>query len=395
MTKKIIVTAVKAGGGHIAAMNSIISALSNSKEYQIESFTSANNTLNKLHEFFNFKLPIIYDIGYNIAEFKASRISQDILIQDVLNQFKYEFIQFFEDEQVEKIISTHFLTTQALLELKEELDSKIKIIAYVPDYDVSLLHFPYSDAKYLNGLIAQSYSFIDRVANEFNYPRHRMQKAGFVVNSPFEAVNLLTTNQAISSLSADVKELKQISKTKLRIVIAGGSGWTGTIAGKIKKLISYAENDLDNVQFIVISGSSEESIKRYNKIKKHYPKIDLVILPQLNHNDLSKIYKIADIVLLASIAPASLFELMHANSSPLILVKANPGQEFFNKNFAVEEGLIELSTSQDNLNWRVIELVEDINELARVKKMYASNFQNQLQIARLNADSMSQFIINL
>jgi len=222
-----------------------------------------------------------------------------------------------------------------------------------------------------------------------------MQKAGFVVNSPFEAVNLLTTNQAISSLSADVKELKQISKTKLRIVIAGGSGWTGTIAGKIKKLISYAENDLDNVQFIVISGSSEESIKRYNKIKKHYPKIDLVILPQLNHNDLSKIYKIADIVLLASIAPASLFELMHANSSPLILVKANPGQEFFNKNFAVEEGLIELSTSQDNLNWRVIELVEDINELARVKKMYASNFQNQLQIARLNADSMSQFIINL
>jgi len=393
MKRKIIVVAIKAGGGHIAAMNSIISALSTNNIFEVESFISTNTILNKVHEFLNFKLPLLYDISYNIADLKASRLSQDILVQDVLIEFREEFKQFFTDSSVATIVSTHYLTTQALLELKEEYVSNINIIAYVPDYDTSLIHFPVSSIKDLNGLISQSYTFLNRVASETNFPWSKMQKGGFIVSNEFRDTSLVSKISIYEDLDNSVSPLNSISKSKLKILVAGGSGWTGTISNKIKKLIKALEENLGNFQFLVISGSNEESVKKYLTLKNKFHNLDIIILPKLTHNDLSKVYKVADLVLLASIAPASLYELMTVDAAPILLVKANPGQEFYNKSFAVEQGLVELCLEQDTLNRRVVELFENKEKLEKARLMARWNYRIQLEIAQYNAAKMAEFII--
>ncbi len=392
MRKRIIIVGVQAGGGHIAAMKSLERSLADLDGFTLETFLSNITSINSMHEFFTLKLPLIYELFYNISEYKRYNPFHKFIIANGVKNLEEELSKFFHDPSVEKIISTHLFCTETLVFLKKKYNSKIKIIGYVPDFDSSPVHIPIQGSQKIDGFIVQSYRFINIIAQKYNYPQKSLQKAGFLCAEEFSEVNQKSSSELFELLTS-LPELKSISSSKSRVVIAGGSSWTGKISRKVEKLVqSLLYDDIAKVQFIVVSGSNLEAVSKYEKLKRLYPKLDLLILPKLAHNHLAAVYKLADIVLLASIAPATMYELMQVNAAPLLLVKTNPGQEFYNKRYFLEAGVIELVEDQATLNKRLKELLQDEAELNRTRQYLRHNYKAQIDASRDNARRTKEFI---
>ncbi len=251
------------------------------------------------------------------------------------------------------------MLSEQLLRIKTESNLKTKVINYVPDFDHAEIHIIKYKDKFCNGYIVQSEKL-----------KRNIKNLGLKV--------ILGRYYVLKSFTeySEKFTIKEMDNTKNNIVVTGGVLWTSKLFPRIMRLIN--KEIITDSNIIFITGKDE---KFYNKIKslKEIGNNNIIPLPFLRPNELFQIYLKADIVILTSIAPATLFELIKSNAFPILLSRTNPGQEYFNKTYAVKNELVLLIKSYRNLEKTLKRLIISSEELNIAKTKNIQSYEKELK----------------
>ncbi len=342
---KILIVSVNAGGGHTAAMYSLLLSLQRFAPYvDVEYFISRNGELEHLHRFAYTTCPYLYNAFYKATAYStALRKAYFRVMASSIRAFYSELAPVLGEYEV--VISTHFMQTYALLKAKYALDVPTKIIAYVPDFDSSCIHVPGYAGVYVDAVIAQGPTLVADLARRSNFGPERIQRAGFLARPAFTDVRGLSPAQARERVAAlDIPLVSHLRAEAFTVVVTGGSYWTMGLYGVLKRLASYPTNRTTPVfsqpanQILVVCGHNTRAYRAYSHLR-HTTGLNIIPLPFLPAEQLAAVFRGADTTVLASVAPATLYELMEAKAGPLLVHRINPGPEQGNLSFLLQHHL--------------------------------------------------------
>lgn len=342
---KVFIVTLAAGGGHKTAMFSIERALRTFVPHiQVECFESTAQVLDSVHRSIYTKAEAFYDLLYRSADNDTLREIYSLFTQPVRKELAAELRPLMEDADTEVIISTHFLQTYALQELKVELNSPVRIISYVPDFDESLVHFTPHRGLHPDGVIAQSPRFLAKLRMKYGLSRYATQRAGFFAREEFTAVRSTSSAEARTAIAGfDAPFSRLVRPEALTFIAAGGSYWVSEIFNDIRQLTKSERFNWEGAQILVACGNNEEAFAKYNDLQREAsainPNVRIIPLPFLNYREMATLYRASDVVMLSGIAPATLYELLEAQAGVPIIRRINPGPERFNLKYIRERNL--------------------------------------------------------
>jgi UDP-N-acetylglucosamine:LPS N-acetylglucosamine transferase len=342
---RILIVSVNAGGGHTTAMHSLRLALQHwAPEVQVETFVSSQRLLEQMHRLAYRRCACVYHALYKATAHSAAlRKAYFRAVSPSIQSFAHELTPLLD--QYDAVISTHFMQTYALLHAKHSLGLPTSIMAYVPDFDHSCLHVPSYAGQRVDAVIAQGALLLTHLAHRDHFTPMQLQRAGFVPRPAFTAVQALSAVQARERVAAlDLPLVSRLRPDALTIVVTGGTYWTMGLYGLLKRLASYAPDGARPVftqpsqQILVVCGHNTKAYRAYRRLRQTTG-LNVIPLPFLAAEPLAAVFRSADATVLASVAPATLYELLEARSGPLLVHRVNPGPERDNLAFFTKHHL--------------------------------------------------------
>jgi UDP-N-acetylglucosamine:LPS N-acetylglucosamine transferase len=336
---KIAVLSINAGGGHIAAMHSLAQMLIDVPgDNQITEHICEKENVEKLHKFLTDKVPYVYEAMYNLGKLPLPSLLNTIRVSIAarINKLDNDLEKFLDDTKYDIVFSTHFLLTEQLLRLKIKHKSKVKIINYVPDFDHLLIHVVRYKGHFCDGYIVQSEKLKEKI-NQMA-PTTPCIIGKFNVHEEFKNAKRISKVESARKLQSGVKI--SLEPEKKIIVVNGGALWTSKLIPKLKKLFSEYTEVFENFHFLVVTGRNKSVFNKFVRLEKEFATVSVIPLPFLNYEQMACVYRISDMALLASLAPATMYELISMEVAPIIVARINPGQEYFNLEYAKENNLV-------------------------------------------------------
>src|SRR5262249_54825713 len=103
-------------------------------------------------------------------------------------------------------------------------------------------------------------------------------------------------------------------------------------------------------QILIVCGHNTRAYRAYRHLR-HTTGLNIVPLPFLPAEQLAAVFRSADVTVLPSVAPATLYELMAAKAGALLVHRINPGPEQCNLSFLLQHHLAHyLPNPQELLN---------------------------------------------
>ena len=378
---KILILSINAGGGHIAAMNSLEQALKNSK-FEVSKMVVKKQNIEQIHKILVSKLPLFYELLYNLSRIRLPWFFNNlrIIISGTIHRL-YKEIQLIDLEHFDYVVSTHFILTEQLLRLKVTNNSNFKLVNYVPDFDHSEIHVAKYSKRLCNGYIVQSNNLYKKI----------LRRGGKAIIGRYIVPNTYKVSKE-DNIDNFLK-IKKISRFNKNVVINGGALWTENLLPKFEAF--WKSNSNLDTAFIFITGRNKEFYKKIIKLNNVYKGINLVPLPFLTPKELSLTYKLSDIIILASIAPATLFEIMSLKVGPILLARTNPGQEYFNKKYAVDNELVINVTDKNKLEILLKGLLRDNTKLNKLKSKSIKNYKKEDERCNEFVKNIENFFLSL
>ena len=342
---KILIVSVNAGGGHTAAMESLLLSLQQFAPYvDVECFTSSTRVLEHIHRLAYTKGASLYHAFYKAtAHSTALRKAYFGMTYSSIRAFCSELAPLMGE--YDAVISTHFMQTYALLKGKHTLGLPTKIIAYVPDFDHSCIHVPCYAGLCVDAVIAQGTSLLANLARLYNFAPEQLQRAGFLPRTTFTEVRALSAAQARERVAAlDIPLVSQLCADAFTVVVTGGAYWTMRLYSVLKHLASCTANGATPAftqpanQILMVCGHNTKAYCVYSHLR-HTTGLNVIPLPFLAAEQLAAVFRSADVTVLASVAPATLYELLEAKAGPLLVHRINPGPEPCNLAFLLQHHL--------------------------------------------------------
>src|SRR5262249_28983928 len=342
---KILIVSVNAGGGHTTAMYSLLLSLQRFAPYvDVEHFISRNRELELVHRLAYTKCPYLYNAFYKATAYSTAlrKVYFEVMAPSI-RSFYSEFAPVLGKYDV--VISTHFMQTYALLKAKYTLDVPTKIIAYVPDFDHSCIHVPGYAGLCVDAVIAQGPTLLTALARCDNFTPEYIQRAGFLARPAFTDMRGLSPAQARERIAAlDIPLVSHLRAEAFTVVVTGGSYWTMGLYGVLKRLASYPTTRTTPVftqpanQILIVCGHNTKAYRAYSSLR-HTTGLNIIPLPFLGAEQLAAVFRSADATVLASVAPATIYELIEAQAGPLLVHRINPGPEQGNLEFLLQHHL--------------------------------------------------------
>jgi hypothetical protein len=247
--------------------------------------------------------------------------------------------------EYDAVLSTHFMQTYALLKARHTLGVATKIIAYVPDFDHSCIHVPCYAGQHVDAVLAQGTPLLAKLAHLYHFAPQWMQRAGFLPSPTFTAVRALSAVQARERVAAmDIPLVARLRADAFTVVATGGAYWTMRLYSVLKHPASYPAHGATPVftrpanQILVVCGHNTRAYQAYSHLR-HTTGLNVIPLPFLPAEQLAAVFRSADATVLASVAPATLYELIEARAGPLLVHRLNPGPEQENLSFLLHNHL--------------------------------------------------------
>jgi hypothetical protein len=342
---KILIVSVNAGGGHKAAMHSLVLSLQRfAPDVNVGSFTSPTRILEHIHRLAYTKGSYLYNAFYKAtAHSTALRQAYFGVTYPSIRSFCSELAPLLGE--YDAVISTHFMQTYALLKVKERHRLPTKIIAYVPDFDHSCIHVPCYAGRRVDAVIAQGPLLLSKLAQVYDFSPEQMQRGGFLPHTAFTDVRALSAAQARERVAAlDIPLVSHLRADAFTVVVTGGAYWTMGLYGLLKHLASCPAEGGTPVftrpanQILVVCGHNTRAYRAYSHLRRATG-LNIIPLPFLPAEQLAAVFRGADATVLASVAPATLYELMEARTGPLLVYRLNPGPEQYNLSFLLQHRL--------------------------------------------------------
>jgi UDP-N-acetylglucosamine:LPS N-acetylglucosamine transferase len=186
---------------------------------------------------------------------------------------------------------------------------------------------------------------LEKLAHLYNFTPERLQRAGFLPRPAFTDVRVLSAAQARERVAAlDIPLVSHLRPDAFTVVVTGGSYWTMGLYSVLKHLASCPANGTAPVftrtanQILMVCGHNTKAYRAYCHLR-HTTGLNVIPLPFLPAEQLAAVFRSADATVLASAAPATLYELLEAKAGPLLVHRINPGPEQGNLSFLLQHRL--------------------------------------------------------
>jgi hypothetical protein len=398
---KVLIVSVNAGGGHTTAMYSLLLSLERFAPYvDVDCFTSPNRTLEQLHRLAYTKSAYLYNAFY-----KAT--SHSTALHKAYFGVTSPSIRAFYSELApllgayDAVISTHFMQTYALLKAKHTLGLPTKIIAYVPDFDHSYIHVPCYAGLRVDAVLAQGTLLLAQLAQRYSFAPAQLQRAGFLPRPAFTAVRELSVAQARERVAAlDIPLVSHLRPDAFTVVVTGGAYWTMGLYRVLKHLASRPATGETPVfarpanQILLVCGHNTKAYRAYGHLR-HTTGLNVIPLPFLPAEQLAAVFRSADATVLASVAPATFYELLEAKAGPLLVHRVNPGPEQRNLSFLLQHHLAHYFPSPQELRNVLLRLSASPQGRAPWQQAFWQRAECERLAARERARQSTELIVHI
>ncbi|MCS7012995.1 MAG: hypothetical protein RMI34_03330 [Chloroherpetonaceae bacterium] len=390
MEKEIVIVSVTAGGGHKSAMHSLGESLKRyAPDVRVVYFESTVEDIEKAHRVIYSKFTRLYDRFYDLMEQDAVRGAYFCFTRSIIEQLKAELRPFFERAQTGLIVSTHFMQTYALLQLKASLQADTHIAAYVPDFDESLIHVPRYRGLLPNSVIAQSPAYLAKLQEKYGLLASQTLQAGYIPRSPFTAARSLSQMEArVAFQRQNLPMVSNVLPECFTVVATGGTYWVEHLYKQFEVLATDDEFDWHNSQVLVVCGNNARAYKKFSDLAERSGK-RIIPLPFLNAEQMSLAFRSASVTVLSGIAPATLYELLETDAGPILIHRINPGPEKFNLAVATSRHLADYCPDPAALLQRLIQLSQQPQAADAAKQAFCQHARVEREAALLRAKAVA------
>jgi len=293
------------------------------------------------------------------------------------------------------------MQTYALLKVKHSLGLPTKIIAYVPDFDHSCIHVPGYASRHVDAVLAQGTLLLEKLARLYNFAPERLQRAGFLPRPAFTDVRVLSAAQARARVAAlDIPLVSHLRADAFTVVVTGGSYWTMGLYSVLKHLASCSANGATPAftrpanQILLVCGHNTKAYRAYSDLR-HTTGLNVIPLPFLPAEQLAAVFRSADATVLASVAPATLYELMEAKAGPLLVHRINPGPEQGNLSFLLQHRLASYLPDPQELRHVLLRLSASPQSRGHWQQAFWQAAERERAAARERAQQNAEFIVHV
>lgn len=316
MTNKVVITSVDAGGGHVAVMDSLFKTLSGheNKHIEVEKYYSKQSKYDKIYRFIA-RSPLLLEF-LHFSSIQLVKWFKPLILWPEMAGAK----PLLKKSKPQIILSTHPFQSLVFQTLKEKMGSSQDIVTVICDYGDPREYIQYAPKvdyfivrdeetrqkalKYLPPEKADSVFIFGTVVNEVFEKYHSMPREQ--VENEFKAFLAETSGEKAS----------QYDDAKPTLLVVGGSGWVRKSNRLIQKLAASGKYNL-----LVCCGKDEALRNEFCPIP------GVFCFGFLEQENLALIETKADVAVLSTLAPATMYELLTINRYPLFVHRYHARQE--------------------------------------------------------------------
>lgn len=327
--KKILITSVSAGAGHVRAAKAIEQYLKQSRYFQHHTQVEHCDLMNfsvpwfrylytdKYLDLINY-FPSVWKALYHISD-RPGIAGANYGKRLVQYHTHRKFLHYLKDYNPDLVISTHFLPPEILVKYRRKENLNFKIVVVVTDFDVHYL-WRHSHVDY--------YMVAGQMANEkllsLGIDKSRIIITGIPVMPAF--FQSYDKSGIINEYGFDTSK-KQV------LLMAGGAG-VGDLDEVAKNIL--AQNN--NVQLIALAGKNQKLLANLEELRQTF---ETGIYPLGFTDKVHEFMAISDMVITKP-GGLSTSECL-ALKKPMLLINPIPGQEEHNAHYLQDLGVAKLS----------------------------------------------------
>jgi processive 1,2-diacylglycerol beta-glucosyltransferase len=323
--KKVLIISASAGAGHTMAARAVEQALSGlPKGRQQAEITHIDllkfSTLlyktvyHDLYLYMAQKQPLLYGYIFTTSDNLKRQNRPDFLLRlmDTLNTRK--FLSFLQETEWDIIISTHFLASQLVCDLKRRVKISAPLMTVTTDYG---LHSYW--------ILPESEYYV--TADE-NCRRHLM--ASGIPGNRIHALGIPVSPEFARKKAREPLREKLVLAPRLSAVLmlSGGFG-----VGPIEHMVNELAKVRSNFQLVVIAGRNRRLLNHLRQARQNLP---FKMIPTGYTEQMDEYMRAADVVI-SKPGGLTTAEAMAAGV-PMLVVNPIPGQEDMNSDMVLEHG---------------------------------------------------------
>lgn len=316
--KRVLLTFIESGMGHITSIQSIADNLRNyyADNFElIESYIMQEDGDRSLINFENFIIKQTKNTnrfpGYGRFIFWFLSLMggvkfMRVLHRSVFRKFTNHCLQAFKKRNPDVIVSTHYFLTFVALEYKKKINKNVKVITYNPDNNV---HCWWDNREHLF-LVNNKSAYFEAIGKRKFNPA-LVHDVGFIARNEILQCNDSKENE---------RQKLGIDKDKFCVIVADGA----YACAKSRKVTNQLLKTNQNLTLIMVAGKNKKLFEYYNNlIKKGKIKnnINLIVLPFTKN--IYEYYKVAD-VFITKAGPNAVLDAVFMGTPVLIDYYAHP-----------------------------------------------------------------------
>jgi processive 1,2-diacylglycerol beta-glucosyltransferase len=372
--KKILIISASAGAGHTMAARAVEQALGLASKGQPPQVTHIDllkfSTLlyktvyHDLYLYMAQKQPLLYGYIFTTSDNMKRQKRPDFLLRlmDTLNTRK--FLSFLQETEWDIIISTHFLASQLVCDLKRRGKVSAPLMTVTTDYG---LHSYW--------ILPESEYYV--TADE-NCRRHLM--ASGIPGGRIQALGIPVSPEFARRKSREPIREKLVLAPRLPAVLmlSGGFG-----VGPIEHMVADLARVRSNFQLVVIAGRNRPLLNHLRQARQNLP---FKMIPTGYTEQMDEYMRAVDLVI-SKPGGLTTAEAMAAGV-PMLVVNPIPGQEDMNSDMVLEHGAGIKAMHQVDIPHRLEELLSQPARLAAMRRnaLALGKPQAAQDIARLVMD---------
>lgn len=355
--KKILMTYIESGFGHITSITSISDSM---KKYYGDKFDiidcyimdEDNDHVLKTWERFVTKMTqsTNKNPGFGGVIFAFLNIMGGVhfmrgLHRTIFSNFTNHCIEAFKKRKPDIIVSTHYFITFAALEYRKKVDPNCKVITYNPDNNI---HVWWDNREHL--FLVNNHSAYLEAVGKRKFNPSCVKEVGFIAREEILQANLSRD---------EYRKKLNIPLDKFCVIVADGA----YAMGKLKKVVKQLLKIDKPITIIALAGKNEklkqqfEKLKATNKIKSN---IDFIILPFTTN--IHEYYKAAN-VFITKAGPNATLDSTYMGTPVLIDFYAHPIEKATTKLFVEQFKVGKYIPNPKKIKKQIESWIDDETEL--------------------------------
>lgn len=330
--KKILITSVSAGAGHVRAASAVEAYLKSdpNHKYVIENYdlmhfsTKWFKTVYATHYLGIINhLPTLWKALYTLSDRPTLKVN---FKTRRWIQYKNHtlFFNYLESYQPDLVLSTHFMPPEILIRYKEKTGAKFKIGVVITDFDVHYLWVhPQVDLYFVAGRLAKEKLIA------YGIEESKIIISGIPVMPQFLQVQ--DENMLIQEWN--------FNKDKKRLLLMAGGAGVGSLDSICTKIL----NQYPDLELIALAGKNEKLLNQLNHIKNKHPHN---FYPMGFTTKVHELMQVSDLIVTKP-GGLSTSECL-LMKKPMLLINPIPGQEEHNAELLTKQGVAKLSKNLIN-----------------------------------------------